>query len=86
MYSLGVIFFMMLFYDRDLSLWDNFRKVQNFLDLMEKNRIDRFDSENISKECIEFLKMMLENNPKKRLTSDEALAHRIFAKKNEKLP
>jgi len=80
MYSLGVVFFLMLFYDRDFKLIYNFRKAQQFMEMREKNMIHKFDCKDVSKESLDFLKKTLVC-VSKRMTSDEALSHQLFMNK-----
>ena len=67
MWSLGVIFFLMLFYDQDFSLSQNYRKAEKFIELKDNNKLSQFNSESVSLEAVDFLRRTLEVDQSKRL-------------------
>jgi len=62
-----------LFFDRECSLAENYKKVDFFLHLKKTGKLASFPNEGVSIECLDFLRKMLEVDQEKRLNWEEAL-------------
>jgi len=77
-WSLGAIFYLMLFYDKDCSMLQNYRRVQTFVDMKNKDTLTPYYTDNISKRALSLLKKTLEVDPAKRISSEDIINHSIF--------
>lgn len=58
---------MMLFYDTECSMLQNYRRIQSFVDLKDKDQLTPFYTDSISKRALSLLKKTLEKDPSKRI-------------------
>jgi serine/threonine protein kinase len=76
----------MLFYDKECSMLQNYRRVQTFVDMKNKNTLGAYYTDNISKRALSLLKKTLEVDPAKRISSEDIINHSIFLNREESLP
>ena len=57
----------MLYYDREFSLSQNYRRAEKFIELKDSNKLSQFNFESISLEAVDFLRRTLEIDQSKRL-------------------
>ena len=60
----------MLFYEKELTLSQNYDKADKFIELKNSDQLFLFDSQFISCEAIDFLVKTLEVDPVKRMSLD----------------